>query len=158
MGRFFKIASSLSKFWKNRAVLLKIWSKIRSIGILTGRFFLEKLVFVWVYFQISRRHLLTQTKLEHHVLPPHPGRISIDIPRFSLLIQYYKVGIHIFFFFKFWFRLHFRHNFDIISIISSRPTEKLWNKDTHIDEFFTSYSKIFDLWHTWRETILEHRW
>ena len=32
--------------------------------------FLEKLVFVWVYFQIPWRHIPTKTKLEY---PPGPG-------------------------------------------------------------------------------------
>ena len=31
---------------------------------INGSLFLEKLVFVWVYFQILRRHLPTKTKLE----------------------------------------------------------------------------------------------
>ena len=55
-----KIGSNLRKF------LFKIWPKIGPIGIwMNGLLFLEKLVFVWVYFQISWRHIPTKTKLEY---------------------------------------------------------------------------------------------
>ena len=64
-----KIGSNLRKLWKNRVILLKIWLKIGPIGMWMGHFFLKKLVFVWVYFQILWRHIPTKTKLEYP-----PGR------------------------------------------------------------------------------------
>ena len=36
-----KIGSNLRKFGKNRVILIKIWPKIRPIGIWMGRFFLK---------------------------------------------------------------------------------------------------------------------
>ena len=60
-----KIGSNLGKFWKNWVILLEIWPKLGPIGIWMGHFFLEKLVFVWVYFQILWRHIPTKTKLEY---------------------------------------------------------------------------------------------
>ena len=73
MGRFFKI---FQKFWKNQVILLKIWSKIGPIGVWIGLFFLEKLVFVWVYFHIWWRHVQTKTKLEY---PRLPGFIACNL-------------------------------------------------------------------------------
>ena len=63
-----RIGSNLGKFWKNRMILLKIWSNIAALGIWMGHFFLEKLVFEWVYFQIPRWLVTTKTKFEY----PHP--------------------------------------------------------------------------------------
>ena len=51
MGRFFKIFPNLSQNWAD-------W-------YMNGSLFLEKLVFVWVYFQISWWHVPTKTKLEY---------------------------------------------------------------------------------------------
>ena len=58
-----KIGSNLRKLWKNQVILLKIWPKIG--WYMNGSLFLEKLVFVWVYFQIPWRHIPTKTKLEY---------------------------------------------------------------------------------------------
>ena len=55
-----KIGLNLRKFWKYGVILLKI----EPIGM-NGSLFLEKLVFVWVYFQIRQRHIPTKTKLEY---------------------------------------------------------------------------------------------
>ena len=60
MGRFFKIWPNLSQNWlKFKKILEKIGNFVQNlgqnfwpIGIWMGYFFLEKLVFVWVYFQI----------------------------------------------------------------------------------------------------------
>ena len=41
---------------------------------MNGSLFLEKLVFVWVYFQIPWRHLPTKTKLDY---PTPPGPLPI---------------------------------------------------------------------------------
>ena len=76
-----KIGSNLRKFWKKSVILFKIWPKIEPIGIWMGYFFLEKLVFVWVYFQIPWRHIPTKNKLEY---PP---------PREYLLSSNNKPGI-----------------------------------------------------------------
>ena len=59
-----KLAQILKKL-KNQVILLKIWPKIEQIGIRMGHFFLEKLVFVCVYFQILLLHIPTKTKLEY---------------------------------------------------------------------------------------------
>ena len=40
---------------------------------MNGSLFLEKLVFVWVYFQILQRHIPTKTKLEY----PHLDSVII---------------------------------------------------------------------------------
>ena len=77
MGQFFnfffqisaKISSNLRTFLKNQVILLKIWS-------MNGLLFLEKLVFVWVFFQIPRRHIPTKTKLEYP-----PGSVSARVER-----------------------------------------------------------------------------
>ena len=65
MGPFFKVFPDLSqklrKFWKHQVNLLPNLAKIGLIG----HFFLEKLVFVWVYFQIPRQHFPIKTKLEY---------------------------------------------------------------------------------------------
>ena len=42
---------------------------------MNGLLFLEKLVFVWVYFQIPWRHIPTKTKLEY---PPRDLDVEID--------------------------------------------------------------------------------
>ena len=60
-----ELAQILRKFWKKWVILLKIWQKIGPIGIWMDHFFLEKLVLVWVYFQILWQHIPTKTKLEY---------------------------------------------------------------------------------------------
>ena len=71
-----KISSNIRKFWKNWVILLKIWQKIGSNWYMNGSLFLEKLVFVWVYFQILWRHIPTKTKLEYP--PGAPNRFIVD--------------------------------------------------------------------------------
>ena len=71
MGRFFKIWPNLSQNWfKFKKILEKnndfvqIWPINLADWYMNGLLFLEKLVFVWVYFQIPWRHIPTKTKLE----------------------------------------------------------------------------------------------
>ena len=69
-----RIGSNLRKFWKNWTILLKIW-----LICMIGSLLLEKLVFVWVYFQISWQHIPTKTKLEYLAnSPPLPAGNRID--------------------------------------------------------------------------------
>ena len=86
MGQFFKINPNLSQNWlKFRQNWLKFrqnWLKFKKIleklsdfaqnlvqnwseWYMNGSHFLEKLVFVWVYFQILQRYIPTKTKLEY---------------------------------------------------------------------------------------------
>ena len=60
--KFKKILEKLGNFAQN---LAKNWTD----WYMNGSVFLEKLVFVWVYFQILWQHILTKTKLEY---PPGP--------------------------------------------------------------------------------------
>ena len=53
--KFPKFEQNWLKFKNSWVILLKVWPKIEQIG---RSLFLEKLVFVWVYFQIPRRHLV----------------------------------------------------------------------------------------------------
>ena len=80
MGRFFKIWPRLSQNWlKFKKILEKICNFVQNltqnwaIWYMNGLLFLEKLVFVWVYFQIPWRHILTKTKLEY---PPREYEAS----------------------------------------------------------------------------------
>ena len=76
MGQFFKIFPNLSK---NCLKFKKILEKSGCLGqnlaqnkadwYMNGSIFLEKLVFVWVYFQILWRYSPTKTTLEY----PLPG-------------------------------------------------------------------------------------
>ena len=76
MGWIFKSSPNLSQNWLK---FKKIWEKSGDFDqnlaknwtdwYMNGSLFLEKLVFVWVYFQIPWRHLPTKTKLEY---PPGP--------------------------------------------------------------------------------------
>ena len=80
-----KIGSNLRKFLKNRAILLKIWENLVqnwADWYINGSLFLEKLVFVWVYFQISRRHIPTKTKVEY----PPPGELD---GHYILIMEWY---------------------------------------------------------------------
>ena len=72
MGQFFKNFPNLRKNWlKFKKILEKSddfaqnleqnWSNWN----MNESLFLEKLVFVWVYFQILQRHIPTKTKLEY---------------------------------------------------------------------------------------------
>ena len=45
---------------------------------INGSLFLEKLVFVWVYFQIPLRHIPSKTKLEYLPWVEHPQNLSIS--------------------------------------------------------------------------------
>ena len=85
MGQFFKIWPNLSQNWlKFKKILRKIGSFVQNLAqnwadwYMNGLLFLEKLVFVWVYFQIPWRHIPTKTKLEY---PPelssiHDGKMA----------------------------------------------------------------------------------
>ena len=72
MSRFFKIWPNLSQNWlKFKKILEKIGNFDQNLAqnwadwYMNGLLFLEKLVFVWVYFQIPWRHIPTKTKLEY---------------------------------------------------------------------------------------------
>ena len=72
MGWFFKIWPNLSQNWlKFKKILEKIGNFVQNLAqnwadwYMNGLLFLEKLVFVWVYFQIPWRHIPTKTKLEY---------------------------------------------------------------------------------------------
>ena len=77
-----KIGSNLRKFWKHWVILLKIWLRIEQIGIWMSHFFLKKLVFVWVYFQIRRWHIPTKTKFEY---PPGMRQAQRPEDGFSII-------------------------------------------------------------------------
>ena len=62
--KFKKILEKWGGFAQN---LVQNWSN----WYMNGSLFLEKLVFVWAYFQIPRWHIPTKTKLEYP-LPPDP--------------------------------------------------------------------------------------
>ena len=74
MDRFFKILLNLSQNWlrlKFKKILEKIVNFVQNLAqnwadwYMNGLLFLEKLVFVWVYFQIPWQHIPTKTKLEY---------------------------------------------------------------------------------------------
>ena len=66
MGRFFKIlALNLEKFWEKSGNFAQNLTQSCAGWYMNGSLFLGKLVFVWVYFQILRRHVPTKTKLEY---------------------------------------------------------------------------------------------
>ena len=72
MGRFFKICTNLKWNWlKFKKILEKSGDFDQNLAqnwtswYMNGSLFLEKLVFVWVYFQILWRHIPTKTKLEY---------------------------------------------------------------------------------------------
>ena len=74
MGRFFKIWPNLSQNWlKFKKILEKIGNFVQNLAqnwanwYMNGLLFLEKLVFVWIYFQIREG---TKSKLEY---PPNVG-------------------------------------------------------------------------------------
>ena len=76
MGIFFKMFPNLSqnwfklrKFWKNRPICSKLSPKSADWYI-NWSLFLEKLVFVWVYFQILRPYQTPKLNLS---TPPSPG-------------------------------------------------------------------------------------
>ena len=55
---------------------------------MNGLLYLEKLVFVWVYFQIPWRHIPTKTNLVYHWLP-HPSNIcNIVTYRYSSFVRF----------------------------------------------------------------------
>ena len=54
-----------SKFFKNQEILLTNLAQNWTDWYMNGSLFLEKLVFVWVYFQILRRHIPAKTKLKY---------------------------------------------------------------------------------------------
>ena len=70
--QFFKIDLNLSQNWlKFKKILTKLgnfvqnWDQNWADWYMNGSLFLEKLVSVWVYFQISQWHVSTKTKLEY---------------------------------------------------------------------------------------------
>ena len=72
-GLIFKKFRNLSRFWKIGwfcSNLAKNWTD----WYMNGSLFLEKFVFVWVYFQIPWRHIPTKTKLEY---PPGGSLLKI---------------------------------------------------------------------------------
>ena len=72
MGWFFKVPQIWGKIWlKFKKILEKSGDFAQNLAknwtdwYMNGLLFLEKLVFVWVYFQIPWRHIPTNTKLEY---------------------------------------------------------------------------------------------
>ena len=65
MGRFFKIWPNLRKFWEKNGNFVQNLAQNWADWYMNGLLFFEKLVFVWVYFQIPWRHIPTKTKLEY---------------------------------------------------------------------------------------------
>ena len=64
--------SKFGQIWlKFKKILEKFCNFVQNLAnwYINGLLFLEKLVFVWVYFQIPWRHIHTKTKLEY---PPGP--------------------------------------------------------------------------------------
>ena len=90
MGRFFKIWPNLSQNWLK---FKKIWGKIGNFvqnlaqnwadWYMNGLLFLEKLVFVWVCFQIPWQHIPTKSKLEYPPGSVATSYIIIILQRFS---------------------------------------------------------------------------
>ena len=74
-SKFSQIWANLKKFGKNRVILLKNLAQNWADWYKNGPLFLEKLVFVWVYFQILRQYVPTKTKFEY--LPPR-GLWQVD--------------------------------------------------------------------------------
>ena len=74
MGWFFKILPNLSQNWlKFKKIIVQNLAQNWADWFMNGLLFLEKLVFVWVYFQIPWRHIPTKTKLEYWVPPRDLG-------------------------------------------------------------------------------------
>ena len=82
MGQFFKMFPNLSQNWLKFNILEKSDDFAQNLAqnwadwYMNGSLFLQKLVFVWVYFQILRWHIPTKTKLEYP-----PGQISAFKPK-----------------------------------------------------------------------------
>ena len=96
MGCFFKICSNLGQNWlklkkilENQVILLKIWPKIGPHWYMNWSHFLEKLVFVWVSFQILWWHIPTKTKLKY--LPP-PGQKIVLLKIFRCAVSVHFVS------------------------------------------------------------------
>ena len=79
MGQFFKIFENLSQNWfKFKKILEKSDDFAQNLvqnwadRYMNGSLFLEKVVFVLVYFQILQQHVPTKTKLEYPpgLMPP----------------------------------------------------------------------------------------
>ena len=71
-GLIFQKFRNLSQNWlKFKKILEKSGDFVQNLAknwtdwYMNGSLFLEKLVFVWVYFQIPWRHIPTKTKLEY---------------------------------------------------------------------------------------------
>ena len=66
-----------AKIWKKNCHFVQNLAQNWADWYMNGLLFLEKLVFVWVYFQIPWRHIPTKTKLEY---PPGFGhRINEEV-------------------------------------------------------------------------------
>ena len=83
-GSFFKIWPNLSQNWlKFKKILEKIGNFVQNLAqnwadwFMNGLLFLEKLVFVWVYFQIPWRHIPTKPNLS---TPPDLDLVIMQVP------------------------------------------------------------------------------
>ena len=76
MGRFIKIFPNLSQNWLKFKKICKKSGEFAQNWYVNESLFLEKLVFVLVYFQISRRHVPTKTKLEY---PPGKRTLQLEL-------------------------------------------------------------------------------
>ena len=65
MGQFSKLSQIMAKIYSNSENFAQILPLKWTNWYMIGSLFPETLVFVCVYFQISRRHILTETKLEY---------------------------------------------------------------------------------------------
>ena len=81
MGRFFKDSPNLNQNWlKFKKILEKSVDFAQNLAknwtdwYMNGSLFLEKLVFVWVYFQIPWRHIPTKPNLS----TPPPDRTIVN--------------------------------------------------------------------------------
>ena len=69
-------------FGQTMGILLQIWCKLVRLNYMNGSHFPEKLVLVWVYFQILQQHIPTKTKLEY----PLPSGVTICVFVFAKII------------------------------------------------------------------------
>ena len=96
---FSKIFSNLSQNWLKLFFLkygksgdfAQFWHKIGPTGTQMGQsLFLEKLLFVWVYFQIPRWHIPTKTKLEY---PPPSTEYTFSMYTFLAVHRNSEINI-----------------------------------------------------------------
>ena len=93
---FSKFGQILSQNWlKFKKILEKIGNFVQNLAqnwagwYMNGLLFLEKLVFVWVYFQIPWRHIPTKTKLEY------PPRVWNILKSWIARIKHYMMNASI---------------------------------------------------------------